>query len=283
MGQFNVAATVESQISAMRSERFEVGVLEIGANRNGVMRVWKTDQVLQSLGWLKLQNLRGMNINIRPTSHHLSLLDDLTPDQLASMRSCGFEPSVIVETSPGNYQAWLDHGRELAEEDATHAAQCLARKFGSDYGAAGRRHFGRLAGFTNRKDKHKQANGHYPFVRLDHAVRGVYSAASSFRDELEAYKLTTRPAVVYKPYTPQPGSPRIIKTIDEFRENTSRYPKLHNADLAYAVYAISHGIAESLIRDAIASRDLTHKGTKRAQLAYVERTLKKAIRDADRS
>jgi RepB DNA-primase from phage plasmid len=281
MASFNMGKAVEAQMTAMRSERFEVGLLEIGGNRNGAMRVWKTAQVLQSLNWLKLQNVRGLNINIRPTTNHLSLLDDLTPNQVTLMRATGFEPCVIVETSPGNFQAWLDHGKELAEEDATYAAQCLARKFGADYAAAGRRHFGRLAGFTNRKEKHRQANGYFPYVRLDHAAQGVYSAAQSFAEELAEYKLSVRPAVPYKSYTQPQGLTHTIKTIEEFRVNTSRYPKLHNADLAYAVYAVSHGVAESAIRAAIASRDLAHKGNKRTQQAYIERTLKKAIRDAE--
>jgi hypothetical protein len=46
--------------------------------------------------------------------------------------------------------------------------------------------------------------------------------------------------------------------------------------LAYAIYALSHNIAEDDIRAAIASRDLTKKGSERRQQDYISRTLGKA-------
>jgi hypothetical protein len=280
MSPLDVTTTINRQINAMRANRFEIGVLSSGTDKTGVMRQWDTATVLRSIPWLKAQNARGMNINIRPTGNHLSLLDDLTLDQIGVMRSIGYNPCVIVETSPANYQAWLDHGQYIDESDATYAAQFLARKFQSDYGAASRRHFGRLAGFTNRKDKHRQPNGYYPFVRLVHAEEGPYTASESFLVELEAYKATVRPSIPSRPYSAITTRSTALKDIEQFRSDTHRYPKLHNADLAYAVYAVSHGIDEADIREAIASRDLTHKGSRRLQEAYVERTIKKAIRDA---
>jgi hypothetical protein len=280
MSRLDVTTIVNRQINAMRTDRFEIGVLSTGIDKNGVMRQWSTETLILSIPWLKAQNANGMNINIRPKGNHLSLLDDITLDQIEQMRSTGYNPCVIVQTSPGNYQAWLDHGAELADDDATVAAQYLARKFQSDYGAASRRHFGRLAGFTNRKQKHRQENGQYPFVRLEHAEEGPYKASESFVEELEAYKATIRPATPPRAYSAIQSVSLPTKSIDDFRSDTHRYPKLHNADLAYAVYAVSHGVSDSEIRGAIGSRDLTHKGTKRSQLAYVERTFKKAIRDA---
>ena len=46
------------------------------------------------------------------------------------------------------------------------AARKLAEEFGGDRGAADWRHFGRLAGFTNRKEKYMNEGGLFPFVRL---------------------------------------------------------------------------------------------------------------------
>lgn len=80
------------------------------------------------------------------------------------MNAEGFEPAVIVETSPGNFQTWLNHGRVLSTAESTAAARALAEKFGGDKGAADWRHFGRLAGLTNRKPKYQASNGRYPFV-----------------------------------------------------------------------------------------------------------------------
>src|SRR5216683_8011569 len=52
--------------------------------------------------------------HIRPAgTHSLSLIDDLTADAIERMRADGFEPAVVVETSPNNFQAWLNHGQVL--------------------------------------------------------------------------------------------------------------------------------------------------------------------------
>jgi hypothetical protein len=39
------------------------------------------------------------------------MIDDLTAESIERMKIEGFEPAVIVETSPNNFQAWLNHGR----------------------------------------------------------------------------------------------------------------------------------------------------------------------------
>jgi RepB DNA-primase from phage plasmid len=52
----------------------------------------------------------------------------------------------MAETSPGNFQASLNHGQVLPKQLSTLAARFLAERFGGDKGAADWRHFGRLAG-----------------------------------------------------------------------------------------------------------------------------------------
>ena len=94
---------------------------------------------------------------------------------------------MIVETSPGNYQVWLKHSERLNKEVSTAAARALAEKFGGDRGAADWRHFGRLAGFTNRKAKYLDAStGLYPFVRLIEAGGGVYPEAERFLADVKS-------------------------------------------------------------------------------------------------
>jgi hypothetical protein len=73
---------------------------------------------------------------------------DLTADAVQQMKESGFEPTLVVETSPGNHQAWLNHGKILDKRTSTAAAKALAEKFGGDPGAADWRHFGRLSGFV---------------------------------------------------------------------------------------------------------------------------------------
>ena len=55
---------------------------------------------------------------------HLSLVDDLNTNMIARMMDCGFQPAVVIDTSPGNFQAWLNHGRILFDRTfSTQAAR----------------------------------------------------------------------------------------------------------------------------------------------------------------
>jgi len=94
------------------------------------------------------------------------------------MKLAGFSPAVVVQTSPGNFQAWLKHPEKLDKEMGTAAARALAERFGGDTGAADWRHFGRLSGFTNRKQKYcDPATGLHPFVKLVESSGAVYPEA----------------------------------------------------------------------------------------------------------
>ena len=55
------------------------------------------------------------------------------------------------------------------------------------------------------------------------------------------------------------------KTIDAFRGNPAYGGDGTRIDLAYAVYALSHGVPDAVVRSALSSRDLSHKGNERRQ------------------
>src|ERR1017187_6647348 len=75
-------------------------------------------------------NPTGRNIYIRPRGeHNLSLIDDLTAASIERMKAEGFHPALVVETSPGNFQAWLKHSRILSKELGTAAARALGQEF----------------------------------------------------------------------------------------------------------------------------------------------------------
>jgi hypothetical protein len=145
----------------MGSEVFEIGLFKPdAANGEAIMlpRVWDGETLHRSIPWLRHQNRDGRNIYVRPKGeHNLSLVDDLSRDAVVAMKQAGFTPTAVVETSPGNFQAWLKHPEQLSKELGTLAARTLAQQFGGDPGAADWRHFGRLAGFTNRKEKYRDA------------------------------------------------------------------------------------------------------------------------------
>jgi hypothetical protein len=213
------------------------------------------------------------------------MVDDLTKDAVSSMKQKGFNPAVIVETSPGNYQAWLKHPERLDKEVSTAAARALAEEFGGDRGAADWRHFGRLAGFANRKAKYLDAStGLYPFVRLIEAGGGVYPGAEPFlagvKSDLErrhAEREQLRQRVNALTIRPQD-----LKSIDVFRTDVRYGGDGTRIDLAYAVYALSRGASAAEVGTVIRSRDLSHKGNERRQNDYVERTIKKALATIER-
>ena len=279
---------VRRQVAAMASDVFEIGLFKPDAAGNEAImlpRVWDAETLLRSVPWLRHQNRDGRNIYIRPRGeHNLSLVDDLSRDSVLAMKQAGFAPAAIIETSPGNFQAWVKHPEQLSKELGTAAARKLAERFGGDRGAADWRHFGRLGGFTNRKEKYRDPQtGLHPFVKLieadgavypeaDRFLTGVRSAVEEERREREQRRRTIQPS--------QTARSTELKSIDSFRANPKYGGDGTRIDLAYAIYAAAHGAAEAEIEAAIRSRDLSHKGGERRQADYVERTIKKAFENA---
>jgi RepB DNA-primase from phage plasmid len=275
---------VEGQLCAMDSELYEIGLFRAasdGRQPEMLPRIWDRQTLVQSLFWLRWQNSQGSNIYIRPAGeHHLSLVDDLAWAAIERMKLEGFAPAAVVETSPGNFQAWLNHGEMLQKELSTKAARALAQRFGGDPGAADWRHFGRLAGFTNRKSKHRQPNGLYPFVHLIEGTGIAYPRAGELVAQLRqemVYEAEDRARLrgqlgASRNWARE--SPRL--TIDNFRRSAKYHGDGNRIDLAYAIYALSHHVPEEEIRAAIGSRDLSKKGLERRQRDYINRTLEKA-------
>ena len=281
---------VSRQIGAMGADLFEVGLFKPDALQGEaimVPRVWDRDALMRSVPWLRFQNRDGRNIYVRPSGeHNLSLIDDLPPDRIGAMKASGFAPALVIETSPGNYQAWLKHPRVLNKGLGTVVARALAEKFGGDIGAADWRHYGRLSGFANRKAKHYDvASGLYPFVKVIECRGTVYRAAETFLGEVVSRTDEQRQAEVEqrtargRKSQPFPGP---LKSIDAFRGDPRYGGDGKRADLAYAVYALSRGQTEAHVDAAIRSRDLSHKGNERRQEDYVERTIRKAFTTSER-
>jgi len=268
----------------MGASTFEVGLFKPGpdggtAGPEMIPRTWDRDGLMRSVPWMKLQNLQGRNIYVRPHGEHdLSMVDDLQRDALNRMSTSGFKPALVVETSPGNFQAWLKHSRVLCRETSTAAARALAEQFGGDKGAADWRHFGRLAGFTNRKAKYQGEDGLFPYVRLVAASGAVYTNADQFMGEIEKKFAIEKERVSEHAAKFVRNEPRAMRrTIEHFRSNPLYGGDGTRIDLAYAIYALSRGASEEQVKAAIRSRDLNHKGNDRRQDDYVDRTVKKAL------
>src|ERR1700675_4104713 len=189
MPTIKTAEAVAKQGRAMKATTFEVGLFDPTVEHGAMLpRVWDLDTLLRSVAWLRLKNLEGRNIYIRPSGEHaLSLIDDASTQTIELLKSQGFAPAVILETSPRNFQAWLCHGQILPKHLSTFAARQLASRFGGDPASADWRHYGRLAGFTNRKDKYRRMDGTFPYVRLHEATGAVYCKAVVFLAEVRTF------------------------------------------------------------------------------------------------
>jgi hypothetical protein len=270
--------SVMRQLAAMACGRFDVGVLR----QNGHMRLQEecTDtQIGKALGWLRRENACGAHVYIRPSgAHGLSLVDDLSADSLKQMRESGFGPALVVETSPDNFQAWLNHGRILDCSVSTQVAKELARRFGGDPSSADWRHFGRLAGFTNQKRERRLKNGLAPFVRLRTYNGRVYAAAGDFLEQVRSFiaqAASEREALRYSRPAFNRGS---FRPLADFCADPRYGGDLHRAEMAWALHAARRGVSETQIRDEILhGRDLSKKGGPARQLAYAERTAAKAV------
>ena len=282
-----IAARVAmDQLEAMGAAAFDIGVKRF----DGTMLLregWGAKQVLKSLLWLRRENLNRGHIYVRPAGvHGLSLVDDLQADALVRMKAEGFEPAAVVETSPGNLQAWLKHGETLDEAASTRAAQRLAERYRGDLGSADWRHFGRLAGFTNPKPSRRLASGLQPFARLLEATGQIYRQAAMFVAEVKAVMADETVSKTGGSDTEVAGrgGPALppLRSLAEFH-NDSRYGgDLHRADLAWARHAADMGLSDGEIRATIMeARDLSKKGDARRQRAYAERTAYKAIRQVE--
>ncbi|WP_396272775.1 RepB family DNA primase [Granulicella arctica] len=152
-------ATVRNMLSAIEAPLYDVGVLSDRGMLPGLDGISATT-VLEKLSLLKYRNFRGSHIYIRPSGEHrYTVLDDLSAISLVKLSADGFTPCAVVETSAGNFQAWLKHRAVFPKLIGTFAAQTLASRYDADPSAADWRRFGRLPGFTNCKPKYKRPDG----------------------------------------------------------------------------------------------------------------------------
>jgi hypothetical protein len=166
-------------------DRFEVGIREA---KTGQMmnREWSRAELEQSAAWLKRMNAKGSDVYIRPAGEHgLVLVDDLKPQALERMKAEGLAPAATIETSPGNYQAWVKlSDKPLSADVRRSAAQELAKQYGGDPNSADSRHYGRLAGFTNQKSQHTR-DGRQPYVLAHDCPGRAATAAPAYLERIE--------------------------------------------------------------------------------------------------
>jgi hypothetical protein len=273
---------VRRQLAAMACDYFDIGILRPDG-RMLLRETWTVSQIEEAVQRLSRENAHGAHIFVRPNgAHALSLVDDLGVDAIARMTDAGFQPALVVETSPQNFQVWLNHGRTLDRSMSSCAAKELAKRADGDLSSADWRHFGRLAGFTNRKPERLLPNGLAPFVRLRQCEGRTYDAAHQFLEEVKSLTEKTASERAIRTTSRPTSNDNPVRSITEFHYSARYGGDLHRADMAWALHAATRGLSEQQIRDEILhTRDLSKKGRLQRQVSYAERTATKALKTVD--
>src|SRR5712691_4429572 len=275
-----VERLVRLQLRAMGCERFDLGIKRDAGEmilREGQGAI----EISAAIKWLRHENAKGAHIYVRPAgAHSLSLLDDLSAEAIERMKAEGFEPAVVVETSPNNFQAWMNHGQVLDAATSTRAAKHLAERFSGDPSSADWRHFGRLAGFTNPKPERQLPSGLRPFARLRSATGRAYSKAAQF---VAVIRMSSDGRVGQgegKPKRQRRHGEHVgIRALEEFHSDPAYAGDLHRAEMAWAKHAAGCGLTLEQIKDELLNgRDLSKKGSRKRQVEYAQRTAEKALR-----
>lgn len=159
---------VQRQLKAFNVARYEIGLFHREQDQM-LPRLWSASDIIKAIGYLKSMNMKGYDVFIRPEgSQGFIFFDDLSLAKIEQLKSDGLAPALIIESSPMNFHGWIKvSDSPIPEALATAIAKNIAQQYNGDKDSADWRHYGRLAGFTNRKDKHIQANGRQPFVLLN--------------------------------------------------------------------------------------------------------------------
>jgi hypothetical protein len=185
------ARLIAQQLDALAAPSYRVTVMSDGADgkrigrnigkdsKTGRETLFTRDEVIGLIPRLTAENARGGHVFVTPIDqavHHV-LVDDLSADRLKALRAEGYAPAVVLESSPGNHQAVLKVPVHAAPKEAVNELFKDMNRARGDEKITGLIHPFRLAGFENRKTKHQQPDGRFPFVQVVEAVNRMCGRA----------------------------------------------------------------------------------------------------------
>lgn len=275
---------VTQMLDALDVPAYDLGILSDRGMLPGQASLSKA-AVLAKIPFLKSHNARGAHIYVRPAgTHNLTVLDDLRQDSLDRLESDGYEPCAVVETSRGNFQAWLKHTEVYETAFSTFIAQHLAQRYQADPGAADWRRFGRLPGFTNCKPKYRQPNGLFPFVLLRGCSGKPFTLAERFRLEMtsrfqlqqEQDRVQVQRHIERQSWFSSRQRPYSNITVRQFRAASKYRDRPAAADMAFCIVALALKMPEDAIARALEEDYLSRDQNAARKAAYIRRTLAKA-------
>ena len=202
-GFFITQGTIRRQLAAMPNELYLVRLIHHQTRRACPgERIWTAAELsgTSTVGFLRARNREGCDVYVQPyaedrnAGYILVDLDRAQPGVIATMRSRGHDPCVVLQTSPGHLQVWVRLSTSALEPAlATAAGKLLARAYGGDGASTDWRHLGRLAGFTNQKPARCTPSGYAPWVKLVDSQVGLAPRAAAVLESARAL-VTPTPA-----------------------------------------------------------------------------------------
>jgi hypothetical protein len=263
-----------------------------GKGADGAEIFYQPDAVAKMIPYLSRQNLVGYDIYITPIDkkHHYLLIDDSTPEKIDQMRSEGFAPALVQQSSAGNLQAIFKIHRidQPREQKAANALVVTLNKAYGDPKLSGVIHPFRMAGFANKKPGRNNA-----FTRVIEAAGVICSHAAGWLADIRnrmkpaPVPLPKKPSKVAKiePSVSQPADLRFIKIWE--REERFAKTKSWNVDLSILDYRVakgmlSEGFTSSDVAGAMQRKspdiETRHPNTS----AYIRHTVGKAVAEVGR-
>lgn len=193
------------QIAAMPHDLYLIRLIHYQTGRAFPgERLWTAAQLVHpgTVRFLRVRNREGCDVYVLPyadqanSGYILVDLDHGDGDIIQKMRSDGVAPCVVLQTSPGNLQAWVHvSSTPLQPSAASWIGKQLARRYSGDWASTDWRHLGRLAGFTNQKPQRRNARGYPPWVTVRHAAAGLAAQGAALRQEAEDSVGDSHPAL----------------------------------------------------------------------------------------
>ena len=211
--------------------------------------------VLEKLSLLKYRNARGSHIYIRPSGEHrYTVLDDLSEISLAKLTRDGFSQCAVVETSAGNFQAWLKHPAVLPKLLGTFAAQTLAARYNADPSA---RTGGGSTGLPTpptASPSTRELMASFPSF-----VSGATPASSTRWPRAFGWRSPSSTSYGSRSvrqdasrllFLPE-GGPRFLPSLERFRTFSKYQDRPAAADIAFCVAAYANGMSEDRVERAL--------------------------------
>lgn len=207
--------SIRRQLAAMPHDLYLVRLIHCQTRRAFPgERLWTAAQLTHpaTIRFLRVRNREGCDVYLYPYAEERNAgyilvdLDHTDPAVVETMRASGHEPCVVLQTSPGNLQAWVQVSATPIEAAvASQVGKQLAGIYGGDLASTDWRHLGRLAGFTNQKPQRRSGHGYSPWVKVLHTHAGLAAQGAALLQAAE-HCLGSPSNLAQPPHQPLPAA-----------------------------------------------------------------------------